>query len=85
MIHVALVSAYPTEAQARAGIAEELHVIALGQFRGAKYLGVWTMPLPYGGRVHVFGDETADQLHDAGWEREFDDLQETYPGSGIYE
>lgn len=70
MIHVALVSAYPTEAKARMGIAEELHVIALGQFRGARYLGVWTMPLPYGGVVHVFSNRQPAQLEAAGWTKE---------------
>lgn len=70
MIHVALVSAYPTEASARAGIAEDLHVVALGEFRGAKYRGIWRLPEPYGGRVHVFGDETPERLESAGWIRE---------------
>lgn len=70
MIHVALVSTYPTEAKARMGIAEDLHVVTLGQFRGCKYLGIWTMPLPYGGRVHAFGDEPPDRLAAAGWTRE---------------
>jgi hypothetical protein len=70
VIHTALVSAFPTESEARAAIGEELHVIALGQFRGAKYLGIWTMPLPYGGRVHVFADETPERLEAAGWTRE---------------
>lgn len=76
MIHVALVSAYPTEAEARAAFTPPTE---------APYRGIWRVPEPYGGRVHMFAEETPDQLHDAGWEREFDDLQETYPGSGIYE
>lgn len=70
MIHVALVSAYPTESAARMGIAEELHVVALGEFRGSKYLGVWSTPPPYSGVVHVFGDAEPEQLEAAGWTRE---------------
>jgi hypothetical protein len=60
-IHVALVSAYPTEAKARA-------VIDVPD--GAPYHGTWTMPLPYGGRVHVFGDADPERLEAAGWTRE---------------
>lgn len=65
MIHVALVSAYPTEADARTQI-----VAGLQPLEDTPYLGIWTMPLPYGGRVHVFADETADRLEAAGWTRE---------------
>lgn len=70
MIHVALVSAYPTEAEARAAIAEELHVVALGAFRGTTYRGIWTMPLPYCGRVHVFTNLDPARLESDGWTRE---------------
>jgi hypothetical protein len=70
VIHVALVSTYPTETTARMGIAEDLHVVALGQFRGCPYLGIWTMPQPYVGRVHVFSDEAAERLDAAGWTKE---------------
>lgn len=78
MIHAALVSAYPTEAEARAAFTPPTE---------APYRGVWRVPEPYGGRVHMFADltDTDDQFEDAGWTREFDDLSETYPGSGIYE
>lgn len=70
VIHIALVSAYPTEADARMGIAEDLHVVALGQFRGSKYLGVWTTPPPYSSVVHVFAHDTdADDLQRRGWTR----------------
>lgn len=67
MIHVALVSAYPTEAAARAGIAEELHIVALGEFRGSKYLGVWHTPEPAPAAVHVFGEVDPARLRLAGW------------------
>ena len=70
MIHVALAGAYPTEAKARAGIADDLHVIALGQFRGARYLGVWHAPTYERPEVHVFSVDTdADDLLRAGWTR----------------
>lgn len=65
-IHVALVSAYPTEAEARAAIVAGLQPLT----SDTPYLGIWTMPPPYGGRVHVFADETAERLEDAGWTRE---------------
>lgn len=59
MIHVALVSAHPTEAEARALIGT-----------GAPYLGIWRMPVPEQTPVHVFTDTTAEQLEAAGWTRE---------------
>lgn len=67
MIHVALVSAYPTETKARMGIAEELHTVALAGFRGAKYLGVWLTAGPEPALVHVFGDVDPARLRLNGW------------------
>ena len=64
MIDVALVSAHPTEAEAR-DILSDGGRLAIGT-----YLGVWTMPLPYGGRVHVFMDRTFAELEAIGWTRE---------------
>ena len=70
MIHVAAVSAYPTEHEARMAIAEGLHVIALGQFRGCPYLGVWILPPPYEAVVHVFSDDADPaRLEADGWVR----------------
>jgi hypothetical protein len=72
----ALVSAYPTETEARAAFAEPPQV---------PYKGIWRTPEPYGGIVHLFSDLTHDELEDAGLVDMFDELSETYPGSGIYE
>lgn len=65
MITVALATAYPTEADARRGIAEENP----GQPDG-RYRGRWRLPSPYGTRVHLFGkdsDQTDDELIARGW------------------
>jgi hypothetical protein len=70
VIHVALASTYGTEAEARTAIADDLHVVALGQFRGCHYLGVWTMPPPFGSRVHLFSDRPTQLFETAGWTRE---------------
>lgn len=59
MIDVALVSARPTETEARALIGTD-----------APYLGIWRLPVPEHTRVHVFTDTTAEQLEAAGWTRE---------------
>lgn len=64
MIHVVLASAHPSQLDAVAALAQE------GDELPGPYLGVWTMPLPYGGRVHVFADIAAEQLEAAGWTRE---------------
>lgn len=69
MIHVALVSAYPTEAEACAAIAEGLHTIALGEFRGTPYRGIWIHPTPEHPHVHVFSRAPAERLEAAGWTR----------------
>jgi hypothetical protein len=64
-LHLALVSAYPTETEARAAIADDLHVV------GCPYLGIWTMPLPYDSRVHVFSDAAdVGRLERDGWTKE---------------
>lgn len=60
-IFVALVDAYPTEADARSA----------PDAPDAPYLGVWTMPHPDAEPVHVFGPEAAiAMLKDYGWTRE---------------
>lgn len=63
-IHVALANAYPTEADARAAAISENPTAA-----HTPYLGIWTMPLPYGGTVHVFTHAPAERLEAAGWTR----------------
>lgn len=62
MIYVALVSAYPTEADARG---------ALGMVPAdTPYLGLWHAPTPDRPEVHVFSEEVdADDLTRAGWIR----------------
>jgi hypothetical protein len=59
-IHVALVGAFPTEAEAR----DELSC-GLGDL--PTYRGIWRLPEPYGGIVHVFTDVEPRQLVTAGW------------------
>jgi hypothetical protein len=61
-MQVALVSAYPTEAAARAGIAAEC-----GAAPEVEYRGIWRLPEPYGGIVHLFADHPAEELTDGGW------------------
>jgi hypothetical protein len=53
--HAALVSAYPTEAKARAGIARDLDNPTLGEYRG-----IWRTPM--GAIVHLFSDLPTEQL-----------------------
>jgi hypothetical protein len=60
-VHVALASTYPTEKDARAAIDANTDT---------PYLGIWTMPLPYGGTVHVFTNANPDRLETAGWTRQ---------------
>lgn len=57
LIHVALIDAHPTEADARTALDT-----------GEAYLGIWAPP---GGEpAHVFGDDvTAADLGRAGWVR----------------
>ncbi len=55
-LHVALVSAYLTEAEARAALAGNLSA------EPAEYRGVWRMPTPYGSLVHLFSDDGAEDL-----------------------
>lgn len=66
MIHVALVSAHPTEAEARAEIVAHLQPLT----ENTPYLGIWRMPPPYGSAVHVFGQRDDLGLAAAGWTRE---------------
>jgi hypothetical protein len=70
VIHVALVSAYPAEAQARAALADPANYApeyARHAASDAPYLGVWRMPVPERTRVHVFADTTAEDLEAIGW------------------
>lgn len=60
LIHLALVDAYPTETDARTD--DEVP-------DGAAYHGVWRVPQPYGGIVHVFGEISVENLEQRGWER----------------
>lgn len=62
MIHVALVNAYPTEAAARAGLAED-H----GAEPAEQYRGIWRAPQPYLGICHLFSDDATEKLTRAGW------------------
>jgi hypothetical protein len=62
VIHVAPVSAYPTEAEGRAAFASPTD---------APYHGAWRLPEPYNAVVHVFANEaTVADLARAGWTRE---------------
>jgi hypothetical protein len=73
VIHVALVSAYPTEAEARAALSDgNNYAPGYRAFAGsdAPYLGVWRLAEPYGAEVHVFTALAADQLEAHGWTRE---------------
>lgn len=62
---VALVDAYPTEAEARDALNTEL---AVGMELGA-YLGIWRMPTPEAPAVHLFTDASEDWLVCSGWKR----------------
>jgi hypothetical protein len=68
MIHVALVSAYPSEAEARAAVGTDLtHLAATGT--DVPYRGIWSLPSYERTLVHVFTADTADELLAAGWTR----------------
>lgn len=54
--HVALVSAYPRESDARNGIACDLGSPTLGDYRG-----VWRTPM--GAIVHLFSDLATEELN----------------------
>lgn len=60
--HVALVSAYPRESDARMGVARDC-----GNGPTADYRGIWRLPDPYGGLVHLFSDEDTAVLNRRGW------------------
>ena len=60
MIIVALVSTYPTEAEARVVLTDP----------DVPYLGIWRLPVPEHTRVHVFTDTTAEHLEAIGWTKE---------------
>lgn len=71
MINVALISAHPTEAEARAALADPGNYApdyARFAASDAPYLGVWR--LPSGAVVHVFTEMTAEQLTESGLARE---------------
>lgn len=59
MIHIALVSAYPRESDARDGIARDLGSPTLGDYRG-----VWRTPM--GAIVHLFSDLATGELNRGG-------------------
>lgn len=61
-MHLALVSAYATEKDARAGLAQLPGDLQLGE-----YQGIWRTPAPYGGIVHLFTDEAPEVLMERGW------------------
>lgn len=63
MTIVTLVSAYPTEAEARDGCAE------FGRC-DLPYRGVWVHPTPGRPLVHIFSDRDDEELSAAGWTRE---------------
>jgi hypothetical protein len=73
VIHVALTSACPTEAAARAALRDGRNYAAeYAGFAGtdAPYLGIWRMPEPYRNVLHVFADCTAADLEAHGWTRQ---------------
>lgn len=59
IVHAALVSAYPTEADARTAFDTSL----------GSYHGIRIHPTPEAPLVHVWSDATDDQLTVAGWVR----------------
>ena len=61
--HVALASAYPTEATARAA-AEDLPDGLVGEYRG-----LWRIPVPERTIVHLFTDKNPTDLTALGWEQ----------------
>jgi hypothetical protein len=62
VIHAALVSAYPTETEARLAFTPPVD---------APYLGVWIAPMPSRPACHVFSDDvTTEQLTAAQWTQE---------------
>jgi hypothetical protein len=63
-VHVALVSAYPDETTARAGLTADGYT-DLGAYRG-----IWRAPQPYGGVAHLFADCDQNEIEQAGWTRE---------------
>lgn len=70
MIHVALASAYASEAEARAALGDPGNYAPdYARFAAseAPYLGVWRMPEPHRTAVHVFTDVAPRDLLDAGW------------------
>lgn len=70
MILVALVSAHPTEAEARVALAKE-------HGHEAPYRGIWIHPTPDRPLVHVFSTESPDELEDGGWARPASDGSDT--------
>jgi len=62
MIYVALVSAYPTEAEARTALARDQEMSWT-----EVYQGTWVMPLPEQTRVHLFTGDTEQAMLAGGW------------------
>lgn len=72
MIHVALASAYATEAEARAALTDPTNYApdyARYAASNAPYLGIWTMAAPQNNEVHVFTDLPVEELEAQGWTR----------------
>jgi hypothetical protein len=65
VIHVALASTHPTEADARAAAGAGTNLQPL--YTDTPYLGIWHLPGPDRTRVHVFSDHPAEMLTRAGW------------------
>lgn len=61
-VHIALVAAYPTQEEAEAELT-------VGLMDAPTYRGIWQLPEPYGGIVHVFTDAAPERLESAGWTR----------------
>lgn len=59
-LHAALVSAHPTEDDARSAFEIAPH---------EPYRGIWQAPAPYNGIAHVFSDADDETLQRAGWRR----------------
>ena len=68
MIHIALVSAYPTEAEARKAVSVGL---VMGGLAGPvpAYRGIWIHPTPEQPLVHVFAEDGDEVLASRGWTR----------------
>lgn len=64
MIVAVLVSAHPTEADARTAYTTE------HGHGNLPYTGIWVHPTPERPLVHIFSDQTVEELRAAQWTRE---------------